>query len=417
MGIFSSAWDFASVFIVFVFGAATAVFLNKKFHCTKARVLFLYAWHTLFCLVYFVYELKVGGDPLMYYGFIGQDKMVLLVEGAPRILSFFRVGTSGILAITEWFRDGMGFSFLAVFFVFNIFGFIGLVAFDASLREISSNSSPRIKRFATFVVLLPSVSFWSSAIGKDSITFMASGLALWAALDLKRRKLIMACAFFAMFFSRPHIAVILIVALGVAVILGSGRIGILHRSLMIALTLSIAFLIFPLATKYVGLKIASPVDVYKYIERRQDHFKLGSLSEGGGTGSNYDIAAMSPPMQLFTYMFRPLLFDAHNAFAFFTAIENMILLAFLIYTLKGVFVKKRQGPIYLFLWLFVLLAGLILSSMTGNLGIAARQKWMFMPFLIFLLFAGKAACQEKKLRRFLFRKTNPELSSLDKNKI
>src|SRR5690606_32124112 len=88
----------------------------------------------------------------------------------------------------------LGLSYLGSFFFYNILGFVGLIAFDASLRVATANKSRVLRLLATLIAFLPSVSFWSSAIGKDAISFMGTGLALWAALRLKRRVWLMMTA-------------------------------------------------------------------------------------------------------------------------------------------------------------------------------------------------------------------------------
>ncbi|PSD37872.1 hypothetical protein C7E21_10595, partial [Acinetobacter radioresistens] len=97
--------------------------------------------------------------------------------------------------------------------------------------------------------------------------------------------------------------------------------------------------------------------------------------------------SMSYPMQIFTYIFRPLPFDAHSTLALFTSIENTILLFLFIYIL---FISKFR--LYSFVegkntWLLIyaFLTCSMLAITTANLGIATRQKWMFMPIFIYLL--------------------------------
>src|SRR5690606_8523538 len=60
---------------------------------------------------------------------------------------------------------------------------------------------------------------------------------------------------------------------------------------------------------------------------------IGLLSESqilflnrGNVGSAVDLAAYSFPLRLFTYLFRPLFFDAHNIVSFFSSFENFFYL-------------------------------------------------------------------------------------------
>ena len=92
-------------------------------------------------------------------------------------------------------------------------------------------------------------------------------------------------------------------------------------------------------------------------------------------------------MQMFTYVFRPLPFDANSVLALFTSFENTILLFLFIYIIYkskfkfGTFVEGKHT----WLLMYAFLTCTMLALTTANLGIATRQKWMFMPILIYLL--------------------------------
>lgn len=45
------------------------------------------------------------------------------------------------------------------------------------------------------------------------------------------------------------------------------------------------------------------------------------------------------------------------------------------------------------MWWYALIAWVLLSMTTANLGIAMRQKWMFVPVLVFLLISIIAASE------------------------
>jgi hypothetical protein len=117
--------------------------------------------------------------------------------------------------------------------------------------------------------------------------------------------------------------------------------------------------------------------------------------EGGG---GIDISNMSPPMQVFTYLFRPLPYEAHSVSAFIASIDNFIVLLLFLYAIRFVRIKSDTPANHAFLWLYVIGATLILAMTTANLGISVRQKWMAMPMLLYLLFAGIAAHQARKQR-------------------
>ena len=265
--------------------------------------------------------------------------------------------------------------------VFQIFGFIGLLAFDGALREVTWDKSRNIRFLATLIVFLPSISFWSSGLGKDSLSFCAMGLALWAALSLKSRWWLLVVAMLIMLLVRPHMAGMLGLGLAGSFMFQRG-IPLPQRFVLGSIAIVAAAYLVPLGLNYAGVgQDAGAEEIMQYIEGRQGH----NLKGGGAV----DISGMSPPAQMFTYLFRPTLVEARNLLSLAAAMDNTILL--FLFIAGGWALIRKPLPASLathnrmFLWIYSLLAWLILAMTTANLGIALRQKWMFAPLLIFLL--------------------------------
>ncbi|MGE4534741.1 hypothetical protein [Halomonas sp.] len=368
MELVSSGWHVFSAWLVFMLGLLLSFLLPREFNLSKKRGVLLYAWHTIWCLIYLWYVLSDGGDALMYYSasFSGRS-------------SFLDVGTHAVIAFTSIFTGLLGLSFLGVFLVFNIFGYIGLLAFAGALKAVTWDKSRQLRLLALVIILLPSVSFWSSAVGKDAISFMAMGLALWAAINLKQRGGMMVFAVLAMLFVRPHMAGIMVIGLSVAFTLHA-KVPLGRRLLLGLLSISAAVVIIPFGLDYAGVGDNTDVEaLMNYVETRQGYNQQG----GGGV----DISSMSLPMQMFTYMFRPLIFEARSVFQLAAAVDNIILGVLFLFGGMAIW-KGRKSPLpdtRLFLWTYALLAWVVLAMTTANLGIAMRQKWMFAPILIYLL--------------------------------
>jgi hypothetical protein len=360
-------WGYISALVVFIVGIVIAQKSSGYFGVKQRYSIFLYLWHTLFCLIYFWYLSNNVGDALGYYRLASLGEFEL------------KPGTNAVLMINYVFIYGLSFSLLGAFLVNNIFGFLGLLAFKGALNKATENKSKRTKQLGVLTVLLPSISFWSSALGKDSISFMATGFALWAALNLEKRTVLMAFAIFIMFLVRPHIAGIMIIALAFSIVL-STKISLMRRIMMGIVTLVITSALVPFALQYAGISDPSSSEsLMDFVEGRQ------SVNTGGGSSIN--IASMSLPMQMFTYAFRPTLIEVRNVFSLAAAIDNLILLYLFIAGSYALLIKKHQSfnENRKFMWAYVFLTWIVLAMTTANLGIALRQKWMFTPILIFLL--------------------------------
>lgn len=367
MNISAELWGYTSALIVFICGFLIAHRVSTLFRVKQRHSVFLYLWHTIFCLVYLWYTNNNAADALAYYRLAATGDFKLWP------------GTPAVVAINSVFIYGLNFSLLGAFLVNNIFGFLGLLAFKGSLDFATRDKGKQMQLFVWLVVLLPSISFWSSALGKDSISFMATGFALWAALKLDKRIAFMAFAVFVMFLVRPHMAGMLVIALAFSMVL-STHVSLLRRFFMGTAALGIAVALVPFALKYAGVSDPSSAEaVVGFIEGRQ------GVNMGGG--SSIDIASMSLPMQLFSYMFRPVIFEARSVTALVAALDNMILFFLFIAGVYTVIKNKTQKLTEnrKFMWIYAVLAWVVLAMTTANLGIAVRQKWMFAPMLIFLL--------------------------------
>jgi hypothetical protein len=110
-------------------------------------------------------------------------------------------------------------------------------------------------------------------------------------------------------------------------------------------------------------------------------------SELSKATSGLDITTMGLPLQVFTFLFRPLFFDAPGMLGIIVSFENVFLLGIalafifrggILYLLKGDFAVKTA----FFSFITVSIA---LAQISGNLGIAIRQKSQVMMLFLFVI--------------------------------
>jgi len=367
MEIVSSVWHAISALLVLLLGVCLAFKTSKHFGIGRRRAFILYAWHTLFAIVYLCYVLAFGGDAIDYF------------RSAEDFFWEFNLGSQFIIFLTALMVNSLHISLVGVFLIYNIFGSVGLIALDASLQRAVQGKSKHLHLLATIIVFLPSVSFWSSGIGKDSLSFMATGLALWAALALNLRWKYMVFSIVIMLLVRPHMACLMLLGWMFAIITtGKYRLGL--RIFLLGIVISSVAIIVPFALQYTGIGEASDIEAFSgYVEQRQAY----NMEGGGGI----DIASMSLPMQLFTYMFRPLIFESISIFALVAAVDNLILLYLFFLGGRAILCScsSNMGESRAYMWSYSLLAWLLMAMTTANMGIALRQKWMFAPMLVYLM--------------------------------
>lgn len=358
-----SAWDVISAFLVFVSGAI--YFIQRPIKSISAnQSILLYLWHTLFCVVYAVFTIYNTADAPGYF----------MRSLNPQIA--LGVGTRSVDAFTAILTQGLQLSYIGAFFVFNIIGTIGLVAFASALRETLATKSLNVQWIGLLLLFLPGVSFWSSAIGKDAPAFMATGLMCWAILNMKRRWILVVLSLAIYAIVRPHVVAIILVALALATICA----GKLSPAKKVA---SIIILAAPIA---FGLQIAitsAGLDgAFSNVQELVDYRQSVNL-EGQGA---IDISSMILPLQMFFYAFGPLIIGASGLMGMLASIENAFLLFVILLSVsKMIRGKSTIVPVARWFYLFfTLMLWVVFATTTANLGISLRQKWMFMPMLLIL---------------------------------
>ncbi len=357
-----------SSFFVFVTGFFVVLFLSRFFSVSFFKGSFIYIWHTAFCFLYLWYVQENGGDAVGYFrrGSAGVGAM--------------GVGTSGVDFFVYTILCFLPLSILGVSLVFNLIGTVGLLAFDGALKQAALDARKKIRAISSIIVFLPSVSFWSSGIGKDAISFMAVCLSIWAALDFSKRIPLFVFAVLLMFLVRPHMAALLLLSASASYVF-SGKLSFRQKFLWGGVAISAAAVIVPFSLNYAGIGQEGGIEaVSNYIDSRQNKNLEG--------GSSVDIGSMSFPEKLLSYVFRPAFFEVRSVFSLAAALDNTILL-YLVLLGGWACLKKRvhiSGEL-IFMWSYSMAAWVVLALTTANLGIALRQKWMFLPVLIFLMFS------------------------------
>ncbi len=348
--------------MIFVMGALVAWAIGQRLKLGAPISLSLYVWHTFFSFVYISVLVSRGGDAIGYF-----------MRSYDRFLAF-DLGTAAVVSATSLLTVDLQLSFLATNLVYNCFGAAGLLFLAAALR--GQAGVWKWQHWA--IMLLPSVSFWSSSIGKDAISFFAVSLFAWG-ITMDRAKLwpVMVSVVL-MALVRPHIAVIL-----AGTVMGAAILNVRQAPLrgMLAGIMGIvgaAFLV-PIVMQSMSLETLGIDDLGTVIEGRENSNQQG--------GSSIDISSMSFPLKVFSYMFRPLPNEAGDIIQLINSFENVFLLLIFLAGLYALFARFKARNFFGALPLLVLGVGILvlLALTTANMGIAVRQKWMaLVPLLVFV---------------------------------
>ncbi|MEO8180401.1 MAG: hypothetical protein ABI895_16305 [Deltaproteobacteria bacterium] len=360
----------AGVLLIIV-GASLSVALALWLRSSFCVVLFFY--HLGASVFYWQYSLTNVADAQGYYYYTSYA-------------SEFDLGSNFVQWLTAFFRDFFQASYLDLYMLYHLFGYAGLVILFHLGRNAFRAQQPEETRHSPLlyaVCLLPGLNFWTSSIGKDGLVFLGVMCIMWSVVDATRRfpALILGLCIVTMI--RPHVGALLAATCALSAALSSDM-PVFWRILIFATLAASVIGFLPYLARFVGVETLDQVGVENGIGVRQANNLEG--------GSSVDIRSYPLPLQVFTYLYRPL-FDVRGILSVIESLMNIFLLSISVLLAPSIPRVLRAGPqaFYLrFNFFFFVAATLVLATTTANLGIASRQKTMVLPCFLLLLLTGLA---------------------------
>jgi len=266
--------------------------------------------------------------------------------------------------------------------VFSFIGFIGIYLAYRGAVAFLKKETPSL--FA-LMSLVPTSLFWASTLGKDPINLLGVGFYAYGCLHWLRRLdsrylvPIVAGAALASHI-RPYFLPIMGIPLAVA-FFAQARRPIIR---LFSLPLIIIGLSYSLRTFQKAMEVESFASFAQY------QSKVAANWAGGSSFSLPAIdtpakALLISPLAVFTALFRPTLFEAHNPFAFGSALDNTVLLILFFYAWVRSRFKEFLQPETIWMSTFVAVWAIMYGIGTGNLGAISRFKIQVLPIFIILL--------------------------------
>lgn len=279
----------------------------------------------------------------------------------------------------------LGSSAAVQFTVFSLLSLVGVLAFGAAFHRV--HPDVEVRRYLRWAVLFPSLWFWPSAPGKESLILLGTGVATlgyagrrgsvsWLPLGLGLA-LVLAI--------RPQVALVFLAALVVAPWFAVGRRWSLRRTLEAVALGALALAGSRVAASNLGMGGVDAAEVTGYIQAHGRTFNSG--------GSDIKTASadwQGAPVALATIWLRPFPWEARSITALLSALEVaalwILVLSYrreVVYSLS----RWRHDRLLRFALPFMLYYSVAAGMTMWNLGIIARQRILLFPFL-FLLFPG-----------------------------
>lgn len=274
-------------------------------------------------------------------------------------------------------------AFYNVFLFFSILSLIGFYKLFFLFKESFSKYNLNFNWMVYFLFLLPSFHFFITPIGKDVIIFFAL---VSIFVNLKDKKIICFSNFillFSLLIIRPHIFIFLIVAYSLSVFFSSKtKAG--YKLLIIIIGLLILFLFASHLKTSSGVDIFSSESIGNLFDRLNGY--ANRLSEDNSVLK--DIKEKPFYVKMLVFSFLPLFWKIENIMQLVISFENLVLIIiFFKYLFSG---KKlsffKDKELYLkVIFLYAIITWVLLGQTIYNLGLATRQKYMYIPFLYFII--------------------------------
>jgi hypothetical protein len=353
---------------------------------TRLKVVYMtmiYMFHVAASVVYFNRAQEGSADSALYY----HDPYQSYQDG-------MNVGTQGLVYIVQYLRDTVGGTYLDFYLLFQAAGFLGITILLRVFEEIHDELRLPHTPFLYALIAVPSLHFWSSALGKDGPCLLATSLALWASMRLPSRAKALIGALLLMLFFRPHIALVAGAALSLAVVVGKGIPTYLRIVLLLVAVTGTGLAASTLESAY-AVDITSAESIGQQFERRDNVLQS---EDAGSTAVNASFT-----IRLLSLLFRPLFFDAKELFALVASVESVFMIWMLLLLLlraPDVFRLFRQVFFARFALIYAVGMTVFFAISYWNVGLGLRLKWtMLVPMYLVLLVAVVAVRAAKKRDR------------------
>jgi hypothetical protein len=303
------------------------------------------------------------------------------------------VDLPGRLAGTNFMRFVTGFIYLVTpsqmvsgFLVYGFLSFVGLIFFWRAYRV--AISSVNDITYLKWVVLLPSLVYWPSAIGKDAFMVLAAGVAAYGAACLFAHRLMpgaiaLAIGILGMVMVRPHFALAVCGGLILAALVRRDRGNFVQTIASVLFIVGVAFLVARSAASFFNLDSFSRESIVQTLSDAS-----GQTAQGG---SQFEPVVVSSPVQFplaaVTVLYRPFPWETGSPQELFTALEGVVLAVLSIGVLRrgGRILSASRDHPYLLYCMGAILVFIIAFSGFSNFGILARQRAVIQPlFLVFI---------------------------------
>lgn len=345
---------------------------NKKFFKLNDNIYILSLFFHLTLTATYIKLFPISDwDSYLWYANYGIKKSLSVNFFSTHLINTLIVGLQKFIFLKQ----------INVILIFSLMSFFGIVIFINNLVKLGFE-----KKYASLLLFIPSIHFWTGIPGKDALILFC--LSCFFSFYIDRKLFISILLILIVFLVRPHIGAVFFLSIALAeLILVKG----FHKksSIFILACLFIVGLLFFKRTQTFFLGTPDPYTntfffsdniFYQMLSHLKDLSLKYSFSNSAYSSGNIII-------NTFNYLVFPIELIFRQTSKILTLSILLEMFSFIFVT--GLILKNKKNVnidkrIVFFLLFSVIIFCLILPQTFFNFGINIRQKWMILPFLIYL---------------------------------
>lgn len=326
-----------------------------------------------------------GGDAGRYYRFgLVYADFIRALDFSFMSPAYYRSGhfwgTQAMISFSGAVLSVIGPTIHGEFLAFSILAFAGLLLVCVAYHRNFLHLDP--KKYAILLLFCPSLWFWSSSVGKDSLILVGTCLVIYGySVHSKRiRWIALISGLLLAGIIRPHVAGVLVVSVTIAHWLTPGARWTFIQFLQGLGIVVIALFVLRHGFTELGVEDIDVENIKGFVGMVSER-----SSQGGSAIKSGGFSITGIPMAYVNVLFRPFPWEIGSPLMAASALEVLFFWGLVIRRWRRVTTAVKQfrsSRILRFGLPFILLYTLMLGVAIGNMGILVRQRIHIIPLLL-----------------------------------
>jgi hypothetical protein len=261
--------------------------------------------------------------------------------------------------------------------------------------------------FGLLAVLWPSILFWSSFVGKDSLIHLFIAMVCFGFAKIVRSHsfkgvLVAASGLAGVLLIRAHVAAILAIAMTLPYIAGRSRGGNPHKALKgVLVPVFLGATYFLVAQAQSFLLSSTRARTSESMNVFQEANSVAQESQYGGSAFNKGTSFGARVAESPFLLFRPFPWEINNLLSFASAVESVGLIAVCAARRREIWktLQRWQDPYVGFLLMYTIVFCVTFGATESNFGLLARQRIMMTPLAFMVICAHPKLVTPRRSKR------------------